>query len=266
MCRTYRANFSAEILASEVETFRTTPREPGSDFDAVVAFSGGKDSAASLLLACRQLNLRVVPVLVQNGFIPEAVVENGREFCRRLGTELVVRDIEFASELQEMMDSGFRNAYPCYRCGDLFHAEIRAHCVEHRINRVILGRNWWRWIEPEVRSVRWVQDEASGMAIQFMSLPFALQLTEERVAEMLSSEGWSPVRMHGNSTNCLIPGLVEHSLLQRLGYHPELNLLAREVIAGHMTKESARHQLSEVKDLTGSLRAMVAEKLERPLG
>ena len=59
MCRTYRANFKSEVLASEVEAFLTTPREPGSDVDAVVAFSGGKDSAVALLLARRQLNLRV---------------------------------------------------------------------------------------------------------------------------------------------------------------------------------------------------------------
>jgi predicted PP-loop superfamily ATPase len=264
MCRTYRQNFKLEVLAAEVEAFLRTPREHGSEVDAVVAFSGGKDSAVSLLLARRRFDLNVIPVMVQNGFIPEAVVENGRRFCRRMGTELVVLDIEFTSYVRQMMDDGFRNGYPCYKCGELFHAEIQRFCAQHRINRVILGRNWWRWIEPEDRSVRWVQDAASGLNMQFMSLPFALQLTEEEVQELLAVEGWTPIRIHGNSTNCLIPGLVEHTLFQRLGYHPELNLLSREVIAGHMTKESARAQLRDVRDLTPALRAMVTRRIPEP--
>lgn len=161
------------------------------------------------------------------------------------------------------MDDDFRKSYPCYRCTEMFHKEIQMYCVRHNINRVILGRNWWRWLEPEVRAVRWIKDEESGLNIQFLSLPFALRLTEHYVKNMLYEEGWSPIEIHGNSTNCLLPGLVEFILFKRLGYHPELNLLSREIIAGYIDKERARESLDNIQDLSPILRQIVLEKMEK---
>ena len=262
MCMTYKKNFKPEILNSELEIFLNTPREEGSNLDAVVAFSGGKDSAAALYLARKKFGLNVVAVLVANGFIPEPVINKGRSFCESLGVELVVLNIDLAPYVKEMMDQDFKNGYPCYKCGTMFHKEIQEYCVQNRINRVILGRNWWRWLEPEVRSVRWVTDEESGMRLQFFSLPFALQVTEQSVLKMLDEIGWSPVKIHGNSTNCLIPGLVEYQIYKRLGYHPELNLLSREVIAGFLDKEEAKKQLADIKDNTDALQKLVNKRLE----
>jgi predicted PP-loop superfamily ATPase len=261
MCMTYKQNFKREVLASELETFLNTPREEGTDLDAVVAFSGGKDSTLSLYLAREKFHLNVVAVLVDNGFIPEPVIEKGRQWCERWGVNLVVLEIDFAPYVKEMMDKDFKNGYPCYKCTEMFHKEIREFCTKNRINRVILGRNWWRWLEPEVRSVRWVTDQESGLNMQFLSLPFALQLNENSVKAMLEREGWSSVEIDGNSTNCLIPGLVEYTLFRRLGYHPELNLLSREVITGYLDKEKAKEALKDVKDLSPTLRQIVYEKM-----
>ena len=264
MCMTYKQNFKPDILASELETFMNTPRESGANLDAVVAFSGGKDSAISLYLAREKYKLNVAAVLVDNDFIPKPVIENGRNFCKKMGVDLVVLHIDFAPYVKKMMDKGFRNGYPCYVCTGMFHEEIKEYCAEHRVNRVILGRNWWRWLEPEVRAVRWVKtDEEFGLDMQFLSLPFALQLTEDWVKATLKDIGWLPVKIHGNSTNCLIPGLVEHTLYKRLGYHPELNLLSREVISGYMDKEKAKEELSQIKDLTPALWRMVDKKLKK---
>lgn len=262
MCMTYKKNFKIEILNSELETFLNTPREAGSNIDAVVGFSGGKDSAVSLYLARERFGLNVVAVLVQNGFIPDQVVDNGRKLCDMLGVELVVLNIDLAPYVKELMDNNFKNGYPCYKCGDMFHKEIQQYCIENRINRIIFGRNWWHWIEPQVRSVRWVKHEASGKQLQMLSLPFALQLTEKAVYKMLDDIGWSTVKIHGNSTNCVLPGLVEYSVYKRLGYHPELNLLSREVITGFLDKEEAKHQLSDIRDNTDALEKLVNKKLE----
>jgi tRNA(Ile)-lysidine synthase TilS/MesJ len=262
MCMTYKQNFKPEVLTSELETFMNTPREEGAGLDAVVAFSGGKDSTVSLYLAREKYKLDVVPVLVDNDFIPRSVIEKGRDFCQEMGAELVVLHIDFVPRVKEMMDKEFKSGYPCYLCTAMFHEEIQKYCVENRINRVILGRNWWRWLEPEVRAVRWVKDERSGLDIQFLSLPFALRLTENSVRALLKEIGWSPVEIHGNSTNCLIPGLVEYTMYKRLGYHPELNLLSREVISGYLDKERAKEELKHIEDLTPDLRRIVSERLE----
>ncbi len=261
MCRTYKNNFKQEILDSELETFLNTPREEGAKFDAVVGFSGGKDSAVSLCMARKRFGLDVIAVLVQNGFIPEAVIENGRKLCEKLGVELVVLNIDLAPYVKEMIDNNFKNGYPCYKCGDMFHEKIQDYCAKNRINRIIMGRNWWHWIEPEVRSTRWVKDEATGLKMQIFALPFVLQLTEKDVYRVLDEIGWSTVKIHGNSTNCILPGLVEYQAKQQLGYHPELNLLSREVITGFLDKEEAKHQLSDVRDNTETLHRLVNEKL-----
>jgi PP-loop superfamily ATP-utilizing enzyme len=262
MCMTYKKNFKQEILDSELQTFLNTPREEGAKVDTVVGFSGGKDSAVCLITARQQFGLDVTAVLVQNGFIPEQVIDNGRKLCDKLGIELVVLNIDLAPYVKEMMDNDFKNGYPCYKCGDMFYKEIQDYCVENRINRIIMGRNWWHWIEPEVRSTKWVTDEKTGIKLQIFSLPFVLQLTEHDIYRILDEFGWSTVKIHGNSTNCVLPGLVEYQVSQRLGYHPELNLLAREVITGFLDKEEAKHQLSEVKDNTDTLQKLVNKKLE----
>jgi PP-loop superfamily ATP-utilizing enzyme len=243
-----------------------TPREPGTDVDAVVAFSGGKDSTVSLYLARQKFKLNVRAVLVDNGFIPQAVIDNGRAFCERMEVQLVILPIEFASHVRELLRQDFKTGYPCYKCTELFHERIREYCSTNRINRVILGRNWWRWLEPEVRSVRRLKDERTGTEMQFISLPFALQLNEAVVRGILKEQGWRAVDIHGNSTNCLIPGMVEHHVWKRLGYHPELNLLSREVISGYLDKETARRQLSDIRDLSADLRRTIDEKLSAGAG
>jgi predicted PP-loop superfamily ATPase len=261
MCMTYRRNFKPEVLVGELDAFLRTPKEEGAAADAVVAFSGGKDSTVSLYLARKRFGLHVVAVLVDNGFIPDAVIQKGRAFCDRLDVELVIRKIPFAPHVKRMMDDDFRNGYPCYQCTRMFHAEIQRYGAQNRINRVILGRNWWRWLEPEVRAVRWTRYEDIGLEMQFLSLPFALRLTEHAVKRILSDAGWSPVEIHGNSTNCLIPGLVEHRVYQRIGYHPELNLLSRQVIAGYLSKDEAKGYLADIKDSDGALRQLVRDRL-----
>lgn len=266
MCITYKRNFRQEVLDAEVRSFIATPRQEGAPADAVVAFSGGKDSAAALYTARTGLGLDVVAVLVDNGFIPAPVIENGRALCRSLGVELVVLRIDLAPHVKAMMETGFRSGYPCYKCTDMFHEAIRRYCAERRINRVVLGRNWWRWLEPEVRSVRVVRDEATGAEIQYLSLPFALRLKEKQVLELLARIGWAPAKIHGNSTNCLLPGLVEYPIWKRIGYHPELNLLSREVIAGFLSKEEAREQLSHIVDATPALAEHLRRLLETPAG
>ncbi len=79
---------------------------------------------------------------------------------------------------------------------------------------------------------------------------------------MLEKEGWSPVKIHGNSTNCLVPSLVEYTLYKRIDYHPELNLLRREVIADYLDKKKAKEDIKNIKDLSPTLRRIVFKKLE----
>lgn len=257
MCYTYERNLDLAVLKVELDQFLAKEREAGAQYDAIVAFSGGKDSTVSLCIAVEEFGLEVLAVLVDNGFIPQEVIENGREICDNLGVPLRIEQIDFAPKVSELLKTNFATGYPCNVCTALFHDVLTRVCVEQKVNRVILGRNWWRILDPVVKGVRIVEPPGVGWNIEFMSLPFVLRLKEEDQEPYLQRVGWKPKNIYGDSTNCLIPGLVEKIVYDRIGYHPELNLLSREVIVGFMTKEKALREISSVRDLSHELRTML---------
>jgi hypothetical protein len=263
MCHTYKEKFDAAILENEVKDFMSRKREPGAQYDAVIAYSGGKDSTVSLSLAVNRYHLKVMAVLVDNGFIPQEVIDNSQRICDDLDVPLRVVRAEFASQLNELMKNNFSTGYPCYACTILFHDVITRVCVEEKVNRVITGRNWWRMLDPVFSAVKVIQPQGTDLKVEFLSLPFALQLKETDEPPYLEQVGWTKVKsVYGHSTNCLVPGLVEKTAYDRIGYHPELNLVSREVICGFLTKEKGLEKISTVKDLSRELRELVNEKLK----
>lgn len=261
MCYAYEKNFNSALLEAELDQFLAREWEPGARYDAIVAYSGGKDSTVSLCIAVEEFGLKVLAVLVDNGFIPQEVIENAREICDRLGVPLRIEEIDFAPKVNELLKTKFATGYPCNVCTALFHDVLTRVCIEQKINRVILGRNWWRILDPAVKGVRIVEPPGVSWNIEFMSLPFVLQLKEEDQKPYLQRVGWKPRNIYGDSTNCLIPGLVEKIVYDRIGYHPELNLLSREIIVGFITKEKALAKISSVKDLSQELRLALKRKM-----
>ena len=192
--------------------------------------------------------------------IPQEVIENSTEICSKLGVPFKVVKFDFIPKLKELKKDNFAKGYPCNVCTIIFHDVITKVCVDEKVNRVILGRNWWRLLDPKVKAVRTVQPPGVDFNIEFMSLPFALQMKEEDQQKYLQRVGWTRKNIYGDSTNCLIPGLVEKTVYDRIGYHPELNLLSREVITGFIKKEKAASQLSTVKDLSEQLNSILDKK------
>ena len=260
MCHAYKKNFDLSALQEELKDFLAKKREPGAQYDAVVAYSGGKDSTVSLSIAVQDYHLKVLAVLVDNGFIPQEVIDNSTEICSKLGVPFKVVKFDFIPKLKELKKDNFAKGYPCNVCTIIFHDVITKVCVDERVNRVILGRNWWRLLDPKVKAIRIVQPPGVDFSIEFMSLPFALQMKEEDQQKYLQRVGWIRKNIYGDSTNCLIPGLVEKTVYDRIGYHPELNLLSREVITGFIKKEKAASQLSTVKDLSEQLNSILDKK------
>ena len=115
-------------------------------------------------------------------------------------------------------------------------------------------------MDPQVKGVRIVQPPGAEWNIEMISLPFVMQKKETDLESYLQKAGWKERDMHGNSTNCLIPGLVEKIVYDRIGYHPELNLLSREVITGFMPKDRALTKLAKITDRSRELDAILKKK------
>jgi hypothetical protein len=87
-------------------------KRPGSPYDAVVLYSGGKDSSWMLVELARR-NLRVVAWMLNQGYQSPIAVRNAQQLCARLGVELIIAEPE-----RKPMDSLFRLGFTVNEDGD----------------------------------------------------------------------------------------------------------------------------------------------------
>jgi len=79
--------------------------QKGGEYDAVVAFSGGKDSAYVLYYAVKVLNLKVIAVSYDAGFTSDQAKENMENACRILNVPLVVKTVEFNNQVKMVKET-----------------------------------------------------------------------------------------------------------------------------------------------------------------
>jgi tRNA(Ile)-lysidine synthase TilS/MesJ len=79
-----RAALRATIRA---ETERQRLRPDRGAYDAIVAYSGGKDSSYTLKLLVQEHGLRCLALTIDNGFLSDATYGNCRAVCGALGTD-----------------------------------------------------------------------------------------------------------------------------------------------------------------------------------
>jgi hypothetical protein len=86
------------------EVVRSVPeRRPDATYDAVVLYSGGKDSTYMLLDLAQRPGIRVCAWMLQQGYQSPAAIRNAERICERLGVPLVISTPE-----RSAMDSLFR--------------------------------------------------------------------------------------------------------------------------------------------------------------
>ncbi len=77
-------------LGREALVAAIAERSASSRYDCLVAFSGGRDSSYVLYYASRVLGLRVQAFTIDNGFMPQATIDNIDRAVRILGVDHVV--------------------------------------------------------------------------------------------------------------------------------------------------------------------------------
>jgi tRNA(Ile)-lysidine synthase TilS/MesJ len=81
-------------------------RRGSGDYDCVVMVSGGKDSVMTLLKVARETSARPLALTIDNGFEPQAAIENARRAASRLGVDWILeRPASFSRVLRAALKS-----------------------------------------------------------------------------------------------------------------------------------------------------------------
>ncbi|SIT49037.1 Hypothethical protein, Adenine nucleotide alpha hydrolases-like [Paraburkholderia ribeironis] len=218
--------YAPQRLLELVKTYRGN----GSP-DSVLAFSGGKDSALTLLLAVKELNLKPLAVLVDNGFIPDEVKENGRAFCGRHGVEMVVEKIDIRRVARESLQST-SGKIPCTaRISGVF--AIMARACRDRGLHLILGGHRFPPLAYPVSAFTKKEKDAKFVCVSPL---LARRLSEAEQVTLIEEAGWRRVEIAGNTSNCKLIGLVEEHLYGSHGYNPHIFEVSKEVRVGFYSR------------------------------
>lgn len=223
--------------------------------NCIVAYSGGKDSAAVLLTAIERYNLRPLAFLVDNGFIPPEVQKASQEFCDRLGVPLAIRTLELsksaAADLQQQNPK-----MPCHSCIRGVFTLIAKECKERNLHLVVGGYRF----PPLEFSLNMATGIPEHSNIVCVSPLLALRNSEEEQLEKIKRAGWHKINIAGNTSNCKLIGYIEEVLFDKIGYNPHIYEVSKEIRAGFYTREIGMKKISKPK-LTHQHREDVELKL-----
>ena len=81
---------SRKALAVQIEeAVREAKSSSDSDYDCVVAYSGGKDSSYTLYHLKEKFGLNLLAVTIDNGFLSEQAIVNSRKLTASLGIDFM---------------------------------------------------------------------------------------------------------------------------------------------------------------------------------
>jgi len=247
-----------------------------SDYDATLAYSGGKDSTYTLYLLNKIFKLRVLTVTFDNGFISEQALKNIRTVCENLAVDSIVFKADFQI-LKRIFSAGIQNTMYspkalerastiCTSCIGLVKFTALKITLEKQIPLMAWG---WSPGQAPIRSAIMkinpalfkstqetyrkpmhdlVGDEINRYFLtdeQFKSHDFPYNVSplvfmdydEHNITEKIAELGWSiPQGLDTNSTNCLLNAFANHVHIQKYNFHPYVLEIAGMVRTGVMPR------------------------------
>ena len=231
LCRAYARDFDAAAVDRERDELLCHSRGA----PVVVALSGGKDSLSTLWLARRVLALEVRAVLLDNGFIPAAVLEVARAACARLDVPLTITALagdERASFASLVAGDAAGTILPCGACSRYIERALVDVARDAGARMLLLGTNFFASWGKRPSSI------TSSGASMVLHLPYALGVKRADVESHLDALGVRPVAGLLGSTNCRVPGLMQSRAKTR-GHTIDVEDLLLEVLVGHLTRDEA---------------------------
>lgn len=219
--------YEPQKLFDVVEAFKGNGAQ-----NCVVAYSGGKDSALTLMLAVKELGLRPVAVLVDNGFIPNEVKDNAGEFCGKFAVELLVERINISSVARDALTSN-TSKIPCSTCISGVFATMARICKQRSTQLVLSGHRF----PPLTYPLSAFTKRAGDGQFMCASPLLARRLSEKDQMALIKAAGWKSVEIAGNTSNCKLIGVVEKRMYDLFGYNPHIHEVSKEIRAGFYGRE-----------------------------
>jgi tRNA(Ile)-lysidine synthase TilS/MesJ len=83
-----------------------------SSYDALMSYSGGKDSTYVLMLLKEEYGLNILALTFDNGFLPEQTLSNIRRVCENVGIDLIIFKPSFDIMKKIFQKSSITNIFP----------------------------------------------------------------------------------------------------------------------------------------------------------
>lgn len=234
-CELYKKNFDKNYIDSEIEFFISNNNK--NNYHSVVALSGGKDSICALYLAKKELNLNIIAMTFDNGFIPDHVIEQSKRICKDLDVPYFVYKQEmyneFKKEYIKVNDEWIAKTGIdfCNNCSKNIWKYIQIMCQDYNIDKVILGNKIYSTLKPYVSTIKRVKinnnDEIKN--IYCFNLLFALKINTQRQKEILEILNWKNTNLKGYTSNCLIPGFTEYPRTKKINADSDTGYIEMEL-------------------------------------
>lgn len=168
-------------------------RNSGEFYDAIFAYSGGKDSTTALYSAVKEYGLKVLVFNYDNGFKGDPVKENIQRVVNDLGTDFYQIKSTTSHTIAEDIAN---NVLPCGRCSALKHLYPRIASLFH-VKYILTG------IECLFNDEA-IRDRGTFFQINW---PAALNWSKDDINERIKHLPWKDPEYGLFDSDCLCPNI-----------------------------------------------------------
>jgi len=274
---------NVDSAKTEVEKLFNNIDKTKSDYDAIVCYSGGKDSTYTLKLAVEKYNLRILSFTLDNGFISPVAFENIEKVVSALGVDhftyrpsyKYMKNLYRVSSLENIYNPHTltRISANCNSCISLVNNIALKTALEKKVPFVLAGftlgqipsntiyyQNNYQFFKESRKPVLEKLKHLLGNDVsRYMEIPEHLQhddypfninllcledITENEIINQILFLGWKkPADVDGCSTNCRINAFNNYVHVQRYGYSPYELELSHLIRKDLITREEALDKL-----------------------
>jgi len=269
-------------------------------YDALVCYSGGKDSTYTLCALKEKYKLKVLAFTFDNGFIPEQTFKNIRKVTEKLGIDHILFKPRFDTLKTIFRRCAAGNIYPpktlerasaiCTSCMGIVKFAALRLALEKNIPLVVYG---WSPGQAPVESAIFKNNPAMIKSMQKVVLeplyklvgdeikpyfldesyfngrynfpyninPLAfLEYSEKEILREIAKLGWEAPEGTDSSTNCLLNSYAILTHKEQLNFHPYAHEIAKLVREEYLDRESGLKKID--KPINEETIALVRDKLE----